>query len=542
MRSLSRRALRFALALTLAASIVHAQHAGEELGTVHFPTSCRPELAPAFERALSLLHSFGYELAREGFAEVASQDPGCGMAWWGVATTWLHPLWAAPTPAELEQGRLAAERAASLGAPSERERAWIDAIGRYYADAATVGHGARMARYRDALAELSRRFPDDSEAAVFRALAMLGAAPPGDRSHAQQKLAAEILSAFVITQPNHPGVTHYLIHALDYPDLAHLGLDAARRYARIAPSSSHALHMPSHIFIRLGLWSESIASNLDSADAARRLRQRFPETASFDGLHALDYLEYAYLQRGDDEQARRVALAAAEMSALKAPTMAAAYALAAIPARYALERGDWQAAARLASPSRDVPWEKYPYAEAMTHFARALGAARLGDVATGEAELARLAEIQVRLAQSPPPGPYDWAAHVEAQRQTVAAWLTQARGDSAEAERQLMRAADLEEATGKHPVTPGSVLPARELLGDLLLALDRPREALRAYEATLQQTPNRLRSLAGAALAADRAGEAERARSFLNRVAAQAVPASERPEVVRIRSTVQPPY
>ncbi len=542
MRSCTLCVLRLAVALSLAASIAAAQHAGEELGTVHFPTSCRPELAPAFERALSLLHSFGYELARDGFAEVASQDPGCGMAWWGVATTWLHPLWAAPTPGELEQGRLAAERAAALGAPSERERAWIDAIGRYYADAATVGHGVRMARYRDALAELSRRFPDDAEAAIFRALAMLGSAPPDDRSHAQQKLAAEILSPFVITQPNHPGVTHYLIHALDYPDLAHLGLDAARRYARIAPSSSHALHMPSHIFIRLGLWSESIASNLDSADAARGLRQRFPETASFDGLHALDYLEYAYLQRGDDEQARRVALAAAEMSALKGPTMAAAYALAAIPARYALERGDWKAAAGLASPSRDVPWEKYPYAEAMTRFARALGAVRSGDLAAGEAELARLAEVQGRLAKSPPPGPYDWAAYVDAQRQTVAAWLAQARGESAEAERMLARAADLEEATGKHPVTPGSVLPARELLGDLLLSLDRPREALRAYEATLQQTPNRLRSLTGAAEAADRAGEAERARSFVNRVVAQAVPASQRPEVVRIRSTAPTPF
>ncbi len=509
---------------------------GEVHGSVEFPTSCSPAVQARFERAVAQLHSFGYDFARTGFAAIAEEDPRCGMAHWGVAATYLHPLWAAPTADELVAGRAAAERAAEVGATTERERAWIAAIGAFYADSESVDHRARATRYRDALATIAERFPEDHEAQIFEALMLLGTATPRDRSFAQQKQAVEILRPFVAEHPEHPGIAHYLIHSLDYPELAHLALDAARRYARIAPSSAHALHMPSHIFVRLGLWPESIASNLDSAASAQATRAFYPIASSFDELHALDYLEYAYLQTGQDGLAREIAERAARFSAAGQQNVAGAYAIAAIATRFHLERGDWRGAAQEAEALSDEAARAYPYAAAIPFYGRAIGAARSGDLARAEAAINRLGALQKGLAAAPPPGPYDWAGHVEATRLAAAGLVARARGENDDAIRLLTEASELDSRVGKHPVTPGTVLPPRELLAEVLLELGRAEEALAAYETVLVEAPNRLRALAGAARAAERARRTDRARTLDTLVASLAAPGSERPEVVQARA------
>lgn len=518
-------------------------HAGEELGEVSFPISCRPELQPAFERAVALQHSFEFAAAREGFERVAADAPACAMAQWGIAMSYFHPLWAAPTADELKQGARASARATELGAAagvSERERGFIAAMAAFWSDAATADHRTRAARYRDAMGELSRRYPDDAEAAIFYALAILGTAPPGDPAHVLQKQAAEILSGWLRKLPNHPGITHYSIHAFDSPELAYLGLDAARRYARIAPASGHALHMPSHIFVRLGLWPEAIASNLDAAAAEHAIAARSGSgLATLEEVHALDYLEYGYLQIGDDESARRVAQRAAGVRRVNDVAMQV-YGLVSIPARFALERRQWAEAAALELPAnQDVDWAALPHVAAITAYAKAVGAAKSGDSAGAAAAVARLGELQQRLAQAPPPGPYDWAQEVEALRLAAAGCLEHARGNDAAAVTQLTQAADLADRVGKHPVTPGTVLPERELLADLLLDLGRPAEALRQYEASLAVAPNRLHALAGAVRAADLGGDATGARTYANLLAALTVPGADRPEVVAARRLLE---
>ena len=529
-----------ALVLVLASTgALFADHGGEELGAVSFPVSCRPELQPAFERAVALQHSFEFAPARDGFERVANDDPACAMAQWGIAMSLYHPLWAAPTADELAQGVRASRRAAELAAAptvSEREKGYVAAIGRFWFDAETADHRSRATRYRDAMGELSRRYPEDPEAAIFYALAILGTAPPADPAHTLQRQAAEILAGWLPRLPQHPGITHYSIHAFDSPELAYLGLDAARRYARIAPASGHALHMPSHVFVRLGLWPEAIASNRDSAAAEHVIAQRSGSgRATLEEVHALDYLEYGYLQIGDDERAREVV---ERIAGVKGVSEAAiqAYGLVAIPARFALERRQWAEAAALALPAKlGVDWAKLPHLVSIHAYARALGAARSGNLAVAEAAVAELASLGQRLAAQPPPGPYDWALHVEALRLTAAGSLARARGDDTNALALLRQGADLADRAGKHPVTPGTVLPQREVLADLLLDLGRPQEALREYEASLAVAPNRLHALAGAARAADLLGEARRARTFANLLSAMAVPGSARPEVVAAR-------
>ncbi len=516
---------------------LHA-HAAEALGAVHLPTSCKAEVQAAFDRAVALLHSFGYEAAREAFAAVAAEDPECGMAHWGIAMTLYHPLWAPPAPAELAQGRAAAEQAAALGTETERERAYIAAIGAFYRDAEARDHRARAEAYRVAMEDLHRGFPEDPEAAVFYALALLGTAPPSDPTHAQQRQAAEILDRLLAEQPNHPGIPHYLIHSLDYPSLAELALPAARAYAAIAPSSPHALHMPSHIFTRLGLWEESIASNLASQQAADRIvASKHPGAASFDALHALDYLEYTYLQLGREEEATAVLDEAARATTFDDPNFAAGYALVAIPARYRLERQSWAEAAQLEPPRVGLPWERFSYAPAITHFARAVGAARSGDAAAARAALVELDVIRDGLRQAPPAGPYDWADQVESLRLAAAGWLAHVEGRTEEALDLLRRAADLQDRTGKHPVTPGEILPARELLADLLREMGRPAEALAEYEASLAAAPGRLYALRGAAQAARLGGDTERARELEERITAQCGPRCASPGAVATRSS-----
>jgi hypothetical protein len=547
--SLASRALLAALLLPAAVPLValgqdeHHHHGpgdAEEIGTVNFRTSCKPEVQKEFTRGVALLHSFGYEESRRSFESVAQSDPACGMAYWGIAMTWWHPIWAPPAPDELSAGKAAARRAEELGAKTDRERGYIAAIGAFYRDADRLGHGARAAAYAASIEDLARRFPEDHDATIFHALALLATAPPSDATYANQKKAAGILNALLPLEPKHPGIAHYMIHSFDYPELAADALPAARAYAKIAPSSPHALHMPSHIFTRLGLWRESIDSNVASAETARRLVAKWkPGAVSYDALHALDYLEYAYLQIGDEASAARVReeAAASGKKTFDQATFQAGYALAAIPVRWALERRDWKAAAAVEPPTGNLRWEAFAYAPATVHFARALGAARSSsaDLDRAKASLGELEKIHASLLKSPVPGPYDWAAQVESMRLAAASWIAWASGSRDEAMRLARSAAELEEKTGKHPVTPGAVLPARELLADMLLEANRPSEALAEYEASLRAAPGRFNGLVGAARAAARANEPDRARDLYEKLAAQCVPGSPRPELAEAR-------
>ena len=479
-----------------AANALEVCDPGEILGTVQFAVSGPPTAQADFNRAVALLHSFQYEEAENAFTALARANPDMGMASWGIAMCNYHPIWGPTTRADFERGRVAAAHAAILSAPTERERDYIRAVGMYYENADRLDAASRRSAYELTMARLHAHYPKDIEGTVFYALAILGTAPPVDRTYAHQRQAAELLNGVLPLAPNHPGVAHYLIHSLDYPPLARLALPAARAYARIAPSSPHAQHMPSHIFTRLGLWDESIQSNLGAREAARQLMARtHPGATHFDGLHAMDYLEYAYLQIGDDAAAEKVVADMSAVSKVDIPRYPAAYAFAATPARYALERHQWAEAAALKVRPDWFPWEDFPWAEAVIHFARGLGAARLGDLETARREQERLAEIRSGLATAK--GDYNWADQVEVQRRALGAWIARASHQDAEAVAELRSAADLEDSTEKHPVTPGAVLPAREQLGDLLLELGRPANAATEYELVLQRSPGRRNSLRG---------------------------------------------
>jgi hypothetical protein len=513
----------------------HAHH-GDALGTVHFEISCSPEVNASFTRAVALLHSFGYEESRRAFEDVASRDRRCAMAHWGIAMTWWHPLWAPPTHAELASGSKAATTAKSIGGGTPRERAYVEAIGLFYDHADTMTHQARAVAYREQMMRISTDFKDDVEASIFYALSLLATAPPTDATLKNQKQASEILNRISTSQPDHPGIVHYLIHAFDYPSLAREALPAARAYAKVAPASPHALHMPTHIFTRLGLWQESIDANLASAQSAREIvAKAHPGAASFDALHALDYLVYAYLQIDNQDNARAAADEAASARQFDEPSFAAGYAIAAIPARRALELHDWQEAAALAAPAVDLPWQQFPYAPAIAQFAQAIGGARTGQSVRARAALDALRATQQQLTKNPVPGPYDWAGQVESMRLAASAWMSRAEGRNEEALTEARSAAELEEKVGKHPVTPGAILPARELLGDLLLDLDRPGEALSAFESSLTQSPKRFNSLAGAARAAVRAGQREKAAGYYRELLAQTDKQSKRLEVREAR-------
>ncbi len=528
--------LAAAAAGALAAQQAH-QHQGEQLGRVRFPASCRADVRHRFERGVALLHSFWYERAADAFRDVVAADSTCAMGYWGQAMAILHPLWTPPSQTDLAAGLAAAERGLAL-ATTPRERDYLAAIRAYYADYASRDPKARLVAYAEAMEGVQRRNPRDGEAAIFYALALIavGQANPTDTTFANQKRADSILEPLFKAQPAHPGLAHYLIHTNDVPELAHLGLYAARRYAGIAPDVPHAQHMPSHIFTRLGLWDEDIASNVRSAEAARRFEAARHLNALWDQRgHAWDYLVYAYLQTGRDGAAKRILDEAAGVTAVyPEASLTNAYALAAIPARYALERGRWNEATRLAV--RPAP--EWRAAEAITHFARALGAARGGDTALARGEIARLGEIEQALAAAGEPQAY-WSGQVTIQRLVATAWVRRAAGDTALALREAAAAADLEDVTQKHPVTPGAVLPARELLGDLLLALGRPAEAARAYQQALRQTPGRARSIFGLAMAAQQAGDPATARTaYRQYLKLMAHGDGDRPELTIARSAL----
>ncbi len=487
----------------------------DSAGVVHFPVSCAAAVQPQFDHAVALLHSFWYEEAVKAFGEVAAADRTCAMAQWGIAMSWWYPLWYPPSEKALWAGSSAAAQAQALGAKTERERGYIEAITAFYKDFATRDHRTRALAYEQAMAQLHERFPDDREAAIFYALALNATALPTDKTFVNQRKAAAILEPISAEMPDHPGVAHYLIHSYDSPALAEQGLPAARHYAKIAPDVPHALHMPSHIFTRLGLWQESIDAN----KASHRVSLGYargtlgPDAWDQESLHTADYLEYAYLQIGQDAAARRVVEEVRGYRSGPPVTLAAAYAFAAIPARYALERRDWAAAASLEAVSIDTT--QFPWASSITEFTRALGAARTGASDAAAASIAKLAATRDGLAEAK--NTY-WANQVEVQRQAAAATLAHVQGKDEDALELMRKAATLEASMDKHPATPGAVVPARELLADLLLELNRPADALAEYEATLVSEPNRFRSLFGAAQAAERAGDATRAKDYYQRL------------------------
>jgi hypothetical protein len=517
----------------------------EKLGKVDFAVSCSEAARPQFVRGVALLHSFWYDAAEKAFLDVAKTDPSCAMAYWGVAMSNFHPIWAAgnpggePSPAEIRKGNEAVAKAKEIGAKTALERDYIAGIEAFYRDADKLDHRARSLAFEAAMERVASKYPDDREAGIFYALAILGTVSPADKTYAAQKKAAAILNRILPEAPEHPGIAHYLIHSFDYPPLASLALPAALSYAKIASDAPHALHMPSHIFTRLGLWEDSIQSNLASAAAAQRYVARVaPGVTSFDDLHAEDYLEYAYLQMGRDAEARGVVETVARVERLDVQNFAAAYALAAVPTRYAIERGKWTEAAKLEARPSGFPWEKFKNAEAILCFGRALGAARSGDLAGAREAAGRLETIKSDLDRK---GDKYWSGQVEIQRLEAASWIARAEKKDAEAIRLARSAADLEGSTDKHAVTPGSIVPARELLGDLLLDLQQPGPALVEYEASLVVAPNRLHGLAGAARAARASGDRDKAKIYSAKVLTLAGRADpDRADLVEFRKSAEP--
>jgi len=511
----------------------HSATGSEKLGTVRFVTSCRPDAQPKFARAMALLHSFEFGPAIEGFTAAAATDPECAIAHWGVALSrWGNPFAAGIKPAlQLELGRAAVEKAKAMGAKTEREGAYIGAVERLFKDVDKVDQRTRLLAYRDAMEQVAARYPDDSEASAFYALALAASADPADKTYASLIKAGAILERLAPGQPDHPGFVHYIIHSYDAPPLASRGLVAARRYATIAPSAPHALHMPSHTFTRLGYWQDSIDTNIASAAAARR------DGSTGEELHAMDYQAYAYLQTAQDTAARRLVEALPEIAARfnpdriasAAPAPAGMFALAAIPARYALERRAWSEAVRLElRPSR------FPVAEAVTWFARALGATHTGDLATARAAVDALQQLRERLVQA---NEGYWAEQTEIQRLGASAWVALEEGRTDDALTTMRAAAEREDSTEKNAMTPGPIAPARELLGDMLLRVKQPKQALAAFETTLKKEPNRYRALAGAADAAGQAGDHTTMRKYYQQLLAVSVKADTpaRPELVAAR-------
>ena len=518
-------------------------------GTVDFKVSCAPDAQSEFVRGVALLHSFFYEEARRIFTEVAANNSNCAMAQWGIAMTWWHPIWTPPTPDEMSAGKAAAEKAMAMKAGTDRERGFITALNTYYntPDSPATGevgqscHGPvgprdRVIAYEKAMRQLSEKYPNDVETQTFYALAVLavGYANPTDTTLSNQLKAAGILEKLWKKNPNHPGVAHYLIHSYDYPVLAERGLAAARSYGSIAPWVPHALHMPSHIFTRLGMWEESIAANRSSAEASRAYAaKRHREATEAEELHALDYMAYSYLQEGQDNKAKEIVDFAGTVRKTNPELeFSAAYALAAIPSRYALERNAWSEAATLPIPK--LPhWSSYPSFEGLIEYSHALGQAHAGDIEGARKAIDRMR--QLRDSSTDPRLDY-FKRQLDLQIQAASAWVTYSEGKKDEAVNLLRRAADAEDILGKHPVSPGALVPAREQLGDLLLKLDRPKEAEREFEVALKIYPGRFRGLYGAAQAAEQIGEKEKADHYYAKLIEQTAKADgSRSELAKLR-------
>jgi tetratricopeptide (TPR) repeat protein len=525
-----------------------------KVGTVDFPTSCDPALQDEFERGVALLHSFFYPEARRVFEGIAQKDPECAMAWWGVAMTYYHPLWAAPDSSELAAGTAAVDKAKAASKKNERESAYVRAIEAYYkgldasaladaapAEAAPSCHGGavvdvkgRAACFKREMEQVATHYPDDVDGAAFYSLSLVATAPPGDPKLANQAQAAELLEKWYAKQPDHPGLAHYLIHTYDYPPTAQKGLPAAQAYAGIAPEVPHALHMPSHIFTRLGMWNETIQSNLASAEAARRYAaQNHIDGTTHEELHALDYCMYAYLQTAQDARAKQIL---DQMKSVKktfpAVEFAAGYAFGAMPARFALERRQWKEAAALEVPPMEF-WSKLPFAEGHLMYARAVGAAKSGDLARARAAATRLDELAK--ASTDPRFRY-FADQMGIQKEAALGLIAWAEGKKDEAIAVLARAAAMEDSLGKHPVSPGAMLPVRELYAEALLDAGKPAEALAQFEASLKIYPARFNGVYGAARAAEKAGKKAEAKQYYRQLVELSKPGEgARPELAEAK-------
>ena len=511
-----------ALALLGSPAYIAAQGDTEQqLGNVHFATTCNDTAQRRFDRAMRYQHSFWYSAAREIFEEAAKADTECGTAHWGIALSLLsNPHGPIPAP-DLPTGLAAIQKAKAIGAKSERERDYIDALTLMYADYDKLSHVQRIRSYLGAMEKLASKYPNDDEAQIFYAITLNTSASPNDKTYAQQLKGAALLEPIWKRQPQHPGIAHYLIHLYDYPAIADKGLTAAKLYAQIAPAAPHAQHMPSHIFTRVGYWQDSIVSNAASVKAA------IPAKEYTEQFHGRDYMVYAYLQLARDADARTVV---DEMKAAPHPAAAARagfFALAASQARYSVERGDWSGAAQLT-----VTPSAFGEAMAMTHFARALGAARSGKVEAAKADIAKLAELRDKLREEK--NAY-WAEQVDIQWQVASAWALNAEGKTEEALKLMSAAADAEDKTEKSPVTPGPLAPARELYGQMLLERGMAKEALAAFEATKAKEPNRFRGYAGAAAAAEKLGDKAQATTNYEKLVALVSSESDRPEVATAR-------
>jgi hypothetical protein len=508
-------------AMMALASPALAANANKQLGKVHFETSCTPAAQKLFDQGMLYQHSFWYRSSKQAFEETLKADPNCAMAYWGIALSLLYNPHAPPPPANLPLGLEAIQKAQALNAKTQRERDYIDALAAMYVDHDKVDHRTRVQNYLKAQEQVALRYPKDDEAQIGYAITLNVAASPNDKTYANQLKGAALLEPIFKRQPQHPGVAHYLIHLYDYPAIAEKGLPAAKRYAKIAPAAPHAQHMPSHIFTRVGYWKESIAANTESARVAKL------DGEQHDQAHGMDYLVYAHLQLAQDKKAKAVV---DELNAIdfKADRFPGYYAVAASNARYVVERGDWKAAAELQPRPT-----KYLYADAVTHFARALGAARTGNAAAAKADVDKLGELSAKLKDAK--DAY-WSEIVGIQQQVANAWMLHAEGKYDEALKAMSDAAAAEDKTEKHPVTPGPLAPARELYGAMLMERGMAKEALAAYEAVIAKEPNRLATYVGAAKAATKLGNADKAKQYSAKVMTLTRDAdTQRPELIELR-------
>jgi tetratricopeptide (TPR) repeat protein len=504
-------------------SFSQGQTYGNKLGTVDFPISCNETASEHMRRGLALLHHMTYDGAEESFHMATEADPNCAMGYWGIAMTFIHPIWPdIPSEAKMKDGLELLSKARTLAQGDKKGLLYIDAVEAYYENGWTRTENDRLASSDDGWRKVYEQFPEDLEAASFYALAhmaqgysQIAASPSTEKNYEDLEEAGAIVEGVLAKIPDHPGAHHYIIHAYDMEGLADRALEVARNYGKIAPDVPHALHMPSHIFTRLGLWEESIEWNKRSAASALK----YPHNGAVSGhyFHALDYLAYAYLQTAQDKKAEEVF---DKLRALKGPLQndpATAYVLAAVPARYYLERQQWSEAAKLESiQAADFPWDRFPQFEAITHFARALGAARSGDLSAAQKHLNELASLRDRIL--PNNLRAYWTIQTDIQQTSAKAWLEFQQDKPDQALKTMQSAVDMEASTYKHPITPGQVLPARELLADLLLELNRPEEALAEYQTSLKRTPNRFNSLFGAGRASEVMGDQENAASYYGKL------------------------
>ena len=508
----------------------------QQLGVVNFPVSCSAAAQKDFNRGMALFHSFWFESAKESFVKVLEHDPECGMAHWGIAIMSMgNPFAWPPNANAMKAGAAAMIEAQRVGAKSERERDYIAALATYFKDWETRDHRTRAVAFEKAMEGLAAKYPTDDEAQILYALALNVTALPTDKTFANQLKAGAILEPLFKKYPNHPGVAHYLIHTYDYAELAERGLPAARAYAKIAPAAPHALHMPSHIFSRVGLWPEMAESNRASYLAAKsELQETTLGVGAYDALHAMDYMVFAHLQQAQDRAAKQSLDEVAAIRRVNVENPVAAYAFASIPARFALERGDWKQAAALKLSPADLAWSKFPQAEAILVFARGLGAARAGDVAAARRDAERLQALKEAMTAAKMDY---WAGQADFQIKTVIAWIALAENRHEEAAQLMRAAAEAEDSSDKHPITPGNVAPSRELLGEMLMALNSPAQAFAEFERSLKRDPNRFRGIYGAARAAEASGNLEAARDYYAKLQTLAVNRdTERPELAQARA------